>query len=136
MLNGPRSRPSTVAGTAGNNAYNCWNRAINIDPNAGNGTQTAKDSKVLRCMRKTGGLEAECPEYKNQYMHEATCVMQARVTKTEHRQTNLLTSEVRITSRIQVLKDGHALTGSHIRKRASETAQAGVTPHQTCGAHS
>ena len=70
-VNGPRfARPSTVAGTAGNNAYNCWNpAAISILTDAGNGTQTAKDSKVYGAY-EDWWTEAECPEYKNQYMHE------------------------------------------------------------------
>lgn len=70
-VNGPRfARPSTVAGTAGNNAYNCWNpAAISILTDAGNGTQTAKDSKVYGAY-EDWWTETECPEYKNQYMHE------------------------------------------------------------------
>ena len=70
-VNGPRfARPSTVAGTAGNNAYNCWNpAAISILTDAGNGTQTAADSNVSGAY-EDWWTEAECPEYKNQYMHE------------------------------------------------------------------
>ena len=101
-VNGPRfARPSTVAGTAGNNAYNCWNpAAISILTDAGNGTQTAKDSKVYGAY-EDWWTETECPEYKNQYMHRgATCAMLGRATKTEHRQTNLLTSECTNTSTI------------------------------------
>lgn len=71
-VNGPRfARPSTVAGTAGNNAYNCWNpAAISILTDAGNGTQAADDSKVSGAYEYWWTDEAECPEYKNQYMHE------------------------------------------------------------------
>lgn len=70
-VNGPRfARPSTVAGTAGNNAYNCWNpAAISILTDAGNGTQIADDSNVSGAY-EDWWTEAECPEYKNQYMHE------------------------------------------------------------------
>ena len=70
-VNGPRfARPSTVAGTAGNNAYNCWNpAAISILTDTGNGTQAADDSKVYGAY-EDWWTEAECPEYKNQYMHE------------------------------------------------------------------
>ena len=70
-VNGPRfARPSTVAGTAGNNAYNCWNpAAISILTDAGNGTQAADDSNVSGAY-EDWWTEAECPEYKNQYMHE------------------------------------------------------------------
>lgn len=70
-VNGPRfARPSTVAGTAGNNAYNCWNPiAISILTDAGNGTQAADDSNVSGAY-EDWWTEAECPEYKNQYMHE------------------------------------------------------------------
>lgn len=70
-VNGPRfARPSTVAGTAGNDAYNCWNpAAISILTDAGNGTQTAKDSNVDGAYDDWWS-EAECPKYKNQYMHE------------------------------------------------------------------
>ena len=70
-VNGPRfARPSTVAGTAGNNAYNCWNpAAISILTDAGNGTQTADDSNVSGAY-ENWWTEAECPKYKNQYMHE------------------------------------------------------------------
>lgn len=71
-VNGPRfARPSTVAGTAGNNAYNCWNpAAISILTDAGNGTQAADDSKVYGAYEDWWTDEAECPKYKNQYMHE------------------------------------------------------------------
>lgn len=70
-VNGPRfARPSTVAGTAGNNAYNCWNpAAISILTDTGNGTQTADNSNVSGAY-EDWWTEAECPEYKNQYMHE------------------------------------------------------------------
>lgn len=70
-VNGPRfARPSTVAGTAGNNAYNCWNpAAISILTDAGNGTQIADDSNVSGAY-EDWWTEAECPKYKNQYMHE------------------------------------------------------------------
>ena len=70
-VNGPRfTRPATVAGTAGNNAYNCWNpAAISILTDAGNGTQIADDSNVSGAY-EDWWTEAECPEYKNQYMHE------------------------------------------------------------------
>lgn len=70
-VNGPRfARPSTVAGTAGNNAYNCWNpAAISILTDAGNGTQAADDSNVSGAY-EDWWTEAECPKYKNQYMHE------------------------------------------------------------------
>lgn len=70
-VNGPRfARPSTVAGVAGNDAYNCWNPiAISILTDAGNGTQTADDSNVSGAY-ENWWTEAECPEYKNQYMHE------------------------------------------------------------------
>lgn len=72
-VNGPRfARPSTVAGTAGNNAYNCWNpAAISILTDAGNGTQTAADNSIVSGAYEDWWTdEAECPEYKNQYMHE------------------------------------------------------------------
>lgn len=70
-VNGPRfARPSTVAGVAGNDAYNCWNpAAISILTDAGNGTQAADDSNVSGAY-EDWWTEAECPEYKNQYMHE------------------------------------------------------------------
>ena len=70
-VNGPRfARPSTVAGTAGNDAYNCWNpAAISILTDAGNGTQIADDSNVSGAY-EDWWTEAECPKYKNQYMHE------------------------------------------------------------------
>lgn len=70
-VNGPRfARPSTVAGIAGNDAYNCWNPiAISILTDAGNGTQIADDSNVSGAY-EDWWTEAECPEYKNQYMHE------------------------------------------------------------------
>lgn len=70
-VNGPRfARPSTVAGTAGNNAYNCWNpAAISILTDTGNGTQAADDSNVSGAY-EDWWTEAECPKYKNQYMHE------------------------------------------------------------------
>lgn len=72
-VNGPRfARPSTVAGTAGNNAYNCWNpAAISILTDAGNGTQTAADNSIVSGAYEDWWTdEAECPKYKNQYMHE------------------------------------------------------------------
>lgn len=70
-VNGPRfARPSTVAGVAGNDAYNCWNPiAISILTDAGNGTQAADDSNVSGAY-EDWWTEAECPKYKNQYMHE------------------------------------------------------------------
>lgn len=70
-VNGPRfTRPATVAGIAGNDAYNCWNPiAISILTDAGNGTQIADDSNVSGAY-EDWWTEAECPEYKNQYMHE------------------------------------------------------------------
>ena len=70
-VNGPRfTRPATVAGVAGNDAYNCWNPiAISILTDAGNGTQIADDSNVSGAY-EDWWTEAECPEYKNQYMHE------------------------------------------------------------------
>ena len=70
-VNGPRfTRPATVAGVAGNDAYNCWNPiAISILTDAGNGTQIADDSNVSGAY-EDWWTEAECPEYKNQYMHK------------------------------------------------------------------
>lgn len=70
-VNGPRfARPSTVAGTAGNNAYNCWNpAAISILTDAGNGTQTADDSNVSGAY-DNWWEEPGLTDYKEQYMGE------------------------------------------------------------------
>ena len=70
-VNGPRfARPSTVAGTAGNDAYNCWNPiAISILTDAGDGVQAA-DNSSIRGAYDNWWEEPGLTDYKEQYMGE------------------------------------------------------------------
>lgn len=70
-VNGPRfARPSTVAGIAGNDAYNCWNPiAISILTDAGDGVQTADDSSISGAY-DNWWEEPGLTDYKEQYMGE------------------------------------------------------------------
>ena len=70
-VNGPRfARPSTVAGVAGNDAYNCWNPiAISILTDAGDGVQAADDSSISGAY-DNWWEEPGLTDYKEQYMGE------------------------------------------------------------------
>ena len=70
-VNGPRfTRPATVAGVAGNDAYNCWNPiAISILTDAGDGVQAADDSSISGAY-DNWWEEPGLTDYKEQYMGE------------------------------------------------------------------
>ena len=70
-VNGPRfTRPATVAGIAGNDAYNCWNPiAISILTDAGDGVQAADDSSISGAY-DNWWEEPGLTDYKEQYMGE------------------------------------------------------------------
>ena len=70
-VNGPRfARPSTVAGVAGNDAYNCWNPiAISIRTDAGDGVQAADNSSISGAY-DNWWEEPGLTDYKEQYMGE------------------------------------------------------------------
>lgn len=70
-VNGPRfARPSTVAGIAGNDAYNCWNPiAISILTDAGDGVQAADNSSISGAY-DNWWEEPGLTDYKEQYMGE------------------------------------------------------------------
>ena len=70
-VNGPRfTRPATVAGIAGNDAYNCWNPiAISILTDAGDGVQAA-DNSSIRGAYDNWWEEPGLTDYKEQYMGE------------------------------------------------------------------
>ena len=70
-VNGPRfTRPATVAGIAGNDAYNCWNPiAISILTDAGDGVQTADNSSISGAY-DNWWEEPGLTDYKEQYMGE------------------------------------------------------------------
>ena len=70
-VNGPRfTRPATVAGIAGNDAYNCWNPiAISILTDAGDGVQAADNSSISGAY-DNWWEEPGLIDYKEQYMGE------------------------------------------------------------------
>ncbi len=70
-VNGPRfTKPATVAGIAGNDAYNCWNPiAISILTDAGDGVQAADDSSISGAY-DNWWEEPGLTDYKEQYMGE------------------------------------------------------------------
>ena len=70
-VNGPRfTRPATVAGIAGNDAYNCWNPiAISILTDAGDGVQAADNSSISGAY-DNWWEEPGLTDYKEQYMGE------------------------------------------------------------------
>ena len=70
-VNGPRfARPSTVAGVAGNDAYNCWNPiAISILTDTGDGVQAADNSSISGAY-DNWWEEPGLTDYKEQYMGE------------------------------------------------------------------
>lgn len=70
-VNGPRfTKPATVAGIAGNDAYNCWNPiAISILTDAGDGVQAADNSSISGAY-DNWWEEPGLTDYKEQYMGE------------------------------------------------------------------
>ena len=70
-VNGPRfTKPATVAGIAGNDAYNCWNPiAISILTDTGDGVQAADDSSISGAY-DNWWEDPGLTDYKEQYMGE------------------------------------------------------------------
>lgn len=68
-VTGPRlAKPSTVAGVAGNDAYNLWNPAsISVLTDAGDGTNPVKTGGVIDGAYKTW-MESNASDYSTQYM--------------------------------------------------------------------
>lgn len=68
-VTGPRlAKPSTVAGVAGNDAYNLWNPAsISVLTDAGDGTNPVKTGGVINGAYKTW-MESNASDYSTQYM--------------------------------------------------------------------
>ena len=68
-VTGPRlAKPSTVAGVAGNDAYNLWNPAsISVLTDAGDGTNPVKNGGVIDGAYKTW-MESNASDYSTQYM--------------------------------------------------------------------
>ena len=68
-VTGPRlAKPSTVAGVAGNDAYNLWNPAsISVLTDAGDGTNHVKTGGVIDGAYKTW-MESNASDYSTQYM--------------------------------------------------------------------
>lgn len=67
-VTGPRfAKPSTVAGVAGNDAYNLWNPAsISVLTDAGDGTKSADDKSITGAYELWWGTDLA--SYKNLYM--------------------------------------------------------------------
>ena len=108
-VNGPRfTRPATVAGVAGNDAYNCWNPiAISILTDAGDGVQAADDSSISSRMPRV-----------QEPIHARRLYALRRATQRRRhtsRQTDRHRS-LRISIQPQILKHGYHIC-CYIRKR-------------------